>query len=220
MQSTTIFSEAGAGRRIERAAAMPAHRNQITGGLTPLRLELLFFALILAIANAPLPGGVWQQQLVFFPGSLASGEWWRLVTHPLVHVSWYHLLLDGAAFLMLYAELGLDVGPQTRGGRRFGGRQSSCREYFAEHLTGRILWTVRRRSRIDGHLGHRNDSPPRDARTVGGLVHVLHCHWQSPNRGRHRKNCVRLSLLRLSGGAHRSVPRRRRHRRIAECGWE
>jgi rhomboid family GlyGly-CTERM serine protease len=69
-----------------------------------LKLELIAFALILIIANAVLFGGVWREQLVFFPGAVASGQWWRVLTHPFVHVSWYHLLLDGAAFLMLYAE--------------------------------------------------------------------------------------------------------------------
>ncbi len=82
-------------------AVRPGHLHQ-----PGLKLELIAFALILLIANAPLFGGSWREQLVFFPGAVASGEWWRVVTHPFVHVSWYHLLLDGVAFLMLYAELG------------------------------------------------------------------------------------------------------------------
>jgi rhomboid family GlyGly-CTERM serine protease len=67
---------------------------------------LIAFVLVLLIANASLFSTSWRGQLVFFPGAVASGEWWRIITHPFVHVSWYHLLLDGAAFLMLYAELG------------------------------------------------------------------------------------------------------------------
>ena len=30
---------------------------------------------------------------------------WRLFTHPFVHVTWYHLLLDGSAFIVLYQSL-------------------------------------------------------------------------------------------------------------------
>jgi len=69
------------------------------------RFELIFFAVILIIANTPLLGGMVREHLVFFPSRVAAGEWWRVITHPFAHVSWYHLFLDGAAFLMLYAEL-------------------------------------------------------------------------------------------------------------------
>jgi rhomboid family GlyGly-CTERM serine protease len=34
-----------------------------------------------------------------------GGEWWRVFTHPFVHVSWYHLTLDTAAFFVAYLEL-------------------------------------------------------------------------------------------------------------------
>jgi len=70
-----------------------------------LRPELFVFAIALAILNAPLFGGAWLQQFVFYPDLVAAGEWWRVVTHPFVHVSWYHLLLDGGAFFLLYPEL-------------------------------------------------------------------------------------------------------------------
>ncbi len=75
------------------------------GHASPMRLELLIFAVILAIVNAPLPGGDWSSQFAFLPELVARGQWWRVITHPFAHVSWYHLLLDGAAFLMLHAEL-------------------------------------------------------------------------------------------------------------------
>ena len=39
------------------------------------------------------------------PNGAAHGEWWRLLTHPFIHVTWWHLLLDGAAFLLLYRDL-------------------------------------------------------------------------------------------------------------------
>jgi membrane associated rhomboid family serine protease len=44
-----------------------------------------------------------------------QGEWWRLATHPFAHVTWYHLLLDAAALLLAYAELG-----SRRGFERLG----------------------------------------------------------------------------------------------------
>ena len=75
-------------------------------GSAAVRGELLFFSLLLVWANTSLLAGRWNHSGAFFPVPLANGEWWRLVTHPWVHVSWYHLLLDGAAFLMLCAELG------------------------------------------------------------------------------------------------------------------
>ena len=60
----------------------------------------------LVFANWPLlsDGGV-SSDLVLFPDRLAAGEWWRFVLHPLVHVSRYHLLVDGVAFLLLLFEL-------------------------------------------------------------------------------------------------------------------
>jgi rhomboid family GlyGly-CTERM serine protease len=43
--------------------------------------------------------------LHFHPELVVRGEWWRLLTHPFVHVSLYHLVLDAVAFLVLYATL-------------------------------------------------------------------------------------------------------------------
>jgi rhomboid family GlyGly-CTERM serine protease len=80
----------------------------VTGGVEQqrsLRCELLVVLLLLAWANTSLLAGEWNHAWAFFPSRVAAGEWWRLLTHPFVHVSWYHLLLDSAAFLMLYAEM-------------------------------------------------------------------------------------------------------------------
>jgi rhomboid family GlyGly-CTERM serine protease len=58
-------------------------------------------------SNAPLLlAGQPSLALVYAPQAVSSGEWWRLLTHPFVHVSRYHLLLDGVAFLSLLAGLG------------------------------------------------------------------------------------------------------------------
>lgn len=69
------------------------------------------WALLLAICNLPAVAP-W---LCFWPDAVAHGQWWRVLTHPFVHVSWYHLLLDGAAFLLLYHALG-----ETKRWRRLG----------------------------------------------------------------------------------------------------
>lgn len=109
----TLTTQAGELDQMERRS--PARRVELardsagseTGapGHGTVRLELLTFAILLAIMNAPLLGGTWSAQLAFLPERVMQGQWWRLLTHPFVHVSWYHLLLDGAAFFMLYAEL-------------------------------------------------------------------------------------------------------------------
>ncbi|MEW6158924.1 MAG: rhombosortase [Verrucomicrobiota bacterium] len=71
----------------------------------PFCFELIWFSAILLLVNFPFAGGMLQRQLAFFPSDVASGKWWQVLTHAFVHVSWYHLLLDGSAFLMLYSEL-------------------------------------------------------------------------------------------------------------------
>ena len=61
--------------------------------------------LFLLLCNLTLLGGTWSESYAFVPAKVAGGEWWRLLTHPFVHVSKYHLLLDGSAFFLLYTEL-------------------------------------------------------------------------------------------------------------------
>lgn len=66
------------------------------------RPEIILFAILILLFNAPvLFGGFWSS-MIFQPAAVRSGEWWRLLTHPFVHLTWYHLLLDGTAFLSLY----------------------------------------------------------------------------------------------------------------------
>lgn len=61
-------------------------------------------ALLLAI-NLPVLWGEVRGSLLFLPDAVKSGEWWRIVTFPLVHLSWYHFLLDAGGFLLLYSAL-------------------------------------------------------------------------------------------------------------------
>lgn len=71
----------------------------------PVRWDCWLFGMLLLALNAPLLAGFFPEAFVFLPEPVLAGEWWRLFTHPFVHVSWYHLLLDGAAFLLLYSSL-------------------------------------------------------------------------------------------------------------------
>jgi rhomboid family GlyGly-CTERM serine protease len=64
----------------------------------------VFGGLILVFSGSVLFGSAWQS-MIFQPGAVKGGEWWRLLTHPFVHVTWYHLLLDASAFLLLYHSL-------------------------------------------------------------------------------------------------------------------
>lgn len=70
-----------------------------------LRKDTLVFAGLLLALNLPLIGGLSPAPWVYAPQAVHGGEWWRVLTFPWVHVSWYHLLLDGVAFLMLYQGL-------------------------------------------------------------------------------------------------------------------
>jgi rhomboid family GlyGly-CTERM serine protease len=69
------------------------------------RPELLLFLALLAVFSGPVLAGSCSYSMRFLPQAVQRGEWWRLFTHPFVHVTWYHLLLDSAAFLLLYHSL-------------------------------------------------------------------------------------------------------------------
>jgi rhomboid family GlyGly-CTERM serine protease len=79
--------------------------RQMIAECTRERPELLWFVGLIAIFNAPLIAGNCWNSMVFQDAAISQGQWWRLLTHPFVHVTWYHLLLDGTAFLTLYAGL-------------------------------------------------------------------------------------------------------------------
>jgi rhomboid family GlyGly-CTERM serine protease len=64
--------------------------------------ELLVFAAALVACNLPLAGGGFAASMIFLPDRVMMGEWWRVLSHPFVHLTWYHFLLDAGAFLLLY----------------------------------------------------------------------------------------------------------------------
>lgn len=69
------------------------------------RIELVAIAVIIALLNLPLLAGTFSTEFIFHPGAVEAGEWWRVFTHPFVHLSWYHLALDATAFFLAYVEL-------------------------------------------------------------------------------------------------------------------
>ena len=69
------------------------------------RWEIYIYAIVIAALNLSLLAGSVCESMIFSPQQVLNGQVWRLVTHPFVHVSWYHLLLDAAAFVILYMQL-------------------------------------------------------------------------------------------------------------------
>jgi len=62
-------------------------------------------ALLILTNLGLLLGNTPAAELMFQPKAVAAGEWWRLLSWPFVHVSRYHLILDGTAFLLIYSSL-------------------------------------------------------------------------------------------------------------------
>lgn len=68
-------------------------------------VDVMVFLVILTGLNLHLFGGSYSNLQIFLPQALRDGQWWRLFSHPFVHLTWYHLLLDAGAFLILYIGL-------------------------------------------------------------------------------------------------------------------
>jgi len=69
------------------------------------RFEAAAWICVLGLVNLPLVAGLPPSLFRFDAGLVLGGEWWRLATHALAHVSLYHLLLDGVVFLLFLGEL-------------------------------------------------------------------------------------------------------------------
>ena len=68
-------------------------------------IDTWIFFNILMVTNIHLISVNFYSPFIFSSAAWLTGQWWRLFTYPFVHVSLYHLLLDGAAFLLLYQGL-------------------------------------------------------------------------------------------------------------------
>jgi rhomboid family GlyGly-CTERM serine protease len=98
-------------RRRQKTMSGPriTKRSSDNGISLPSTLPSWDGALLLALVvglNLHLAGIGAAGPKIFLPAAVADGQWWRLLTHPFVHVSWYHLLLDAGAFFLLYAQMG------------------------------------------------------------------------------------------------------------------
>ncbi|MCK5173602.1 MAG: rhomboid family intramembrane serine protease, partial [Planctomycetes bacterium] len=76
------------------------------------RFEIYIYAAIILALNLPLATGRIFGSMIFLPDNVMGGQLWRIITHPFVHVSWYHLLLDGVAFFILYTQLSEQSRPR------------------------------------------------------------------------------------------------------------
>ncbi|THB76817.1 MAG: rhombosortase [Desulfobulbaceae bacterium] len=63
------------------------------------------FIVLILLGNGHLFQTQLPQFLNYDHGQVQAGQWWRIFTYPLVHVSWYHLVLDVSATLLLWQEL-------------------------------------------------------------------------------------------------------------------
>lgn len=59
------------------------------------------WTIFLLLINLPLFKGEIRMELLFFPDAVMNGQWWRVITYPLVHLSWYHFALDAGGFILL-----------------------------------------------------------------------------------------------------------------------
>ncbi len=89
--------------------AHPTTAPRPVNGSTNKRPEIRFWMVLLGLINLGLlVNNTPASNLMFDRAAVASGEWWRILTWPFVHVSRYHLLLDAAAFLLLYSSLSIN----------------------------------------------------------------------------------------------------------------
>ncbi len=60
---------------------------------------------ILLLINTPLFYGGNTDRWAFYPSLLHQGKWWVIFTSQFAHITWYHLLLDGIPFVLVYLTL-------------------------------------------------------------------------------------------------------------------
>ena len=95
-------------------------------GSAPKGADLWLLAATIFLANLPLASGRIAGALIFRLDAVLAGEWWRWFTHPFVHVSFYHALLDASAFLSLYAILPRRSRPWLAMAAAMGSLAAAC----------------------------------------------------------------------------------------------
>ena len=79
--------------------------NQRWAGYLLRQWDAVLFIVVLLVANCPLIWGGDTSAWAFYLDRVQSGEFWRVLSYPFGHVTWYHLLLDAGVFLPLYMGL-------------------------------------------------------------------------------------------------------------------
>jgi len=69
------------------------------------KLITIIFALLLVGCNTHLFTNQFPAAFIYDQQLTVDGQWWRILTYPLVHIGWYHLLLDVSAVALLWREL-------------------------------------------------------------------------------------------------------------------
>jgi rhomboid family GlyGly-CTERM serine protease len=67
--------------------------------------DLWFLISILLVINFPLFYGANTDRLALYPALVQQGQWWLIFTSQFAHITWYHLLLDGVPFFLVYGTL-------------------------------------------------------------------------------------------------------------------
>ncbi len=80
--------------------SLPTHR--VAAVPTGIKGSIWAWTILLLMVNLPLAWGEVRSSLLFLPDIVRQGQWWRIFTFPLVHLSWYHFLLDAGGFLLLF----------------------------------------------------------------------------------------------------------------------
>lgn len=104
----------------------------LPAGLSLKRLEFGFWLFLLVLCNRFLFGGQMSARYVFVPELVMNGQWYRAVLSPFTHVSCYHLILDAAAFLLLWN--GLERMP-------WSGRWACLGGCWAGSLAMPLVWS-------------------------------------------------------------------------------
>ena len=92
MSATASLNSSSESRETSRTRPRPVRKSR----------SLMAWAVLLLVVNLPLVWGDIRVELLYMPDAVGQGQWWRIFTFPLVHLSWYHLLLDAGGFLLLY----------------------------------------------------------------------------------------------------------------------
>lgn len=82
---------------------MLSHAYRKFSSLLYTKSDIVFFGICIIILNVHLLGWFSIEPLLLSSQSFHKGMWWQFITHPFTHVSWYHLVIDAAAFICVYA---------------------------------------------------------------------------------------------------------------------